>query len=359
MGPAMKDELNELFRERFAGHETPVDPALWDTIQAQLGPLPTPGEAGLKDLLQKRFSGHEVPVDPSAWANISSQLGHGAAAGAAAGAGLGPLGWAAASIGVLAIAGITYLFWNQTTVAKTPRTVAVERPAPEPAVTTAAPFVANEAAPVPIITEPASGPHTEVPLPVMDQVPQAATPKRAGSMSDPHSPDEPAQVIAGDRTIVGDQPVVGDQEPQGARLVEHIITELTTRVTEEVLAEAAQRSTLGESITTVDQDQLVVEPTLALQTELPKLYLPNTFTPNGDGVNDTYTVLDADAFERIMLRVYDVRNDRLVFNTNTNEPWNGDGCMDGYYLVAVEAMTTTGQLVTQGKVVWLTRNAMH
>ncbi len=147
-------------------------------------------------------------------------------------------------------------------------------------------------------------------------------------------------------------------EAEGAEIVENIITELTTRVTEEVLAEASQRSRLGiDSVVNTASSQDTQTP-VEVEEALPKLFLQNVFTPNGDGVNDTYfPVIEADAFERIMMRVYDVRNDRLVFNTTTNEPWSGDGCLDGYYLVAVEAITPDGRLVTQGKVVWLNRNA--
>lgn len=86
--------------------------------------------------------------------------------------------------------------------------------------------------------------------------------------------------------------------------------------------------------------------------------MPNTFTPNGDGVNDTYTV-DGDGYASIMLRVYSMKTNSLVFTTNSGQPWTGEGCEDGMYMVAMEAHTPDGRSTTEGKVVWLTRNRMN
>lgn len=339
----MKDELSRLIKERFDGHETDVDPGLWDAIQGQIGSEQlASSEEGLKDLFQDRFNGHEVPVDPAAWANISQQLGHGAAAG---GAGVGTLAWVAAAVGVVVIAGASFFYLDRNEVVQEISVPAIELPA----ATTSAPAAnaepeiieqVNPAAPVAQLSAEAI-----VSVQARAEIPAVAVPDPAEAQGP--SPVTVAEVLS------------PDVEPQGVRIVENIIAELTTRVTQDVLAEAAERNTMDESSTAPITDPSVAEVEPLPVRELPKLFLPNTFTPNGDGVNDTYTVLDASAFERIMLRVYDVRNDRLVFSTNMNEPWTGEGCMDGYYLVAVEAMTTTGELVTQGKVVWLTRNTMH
>ncbi|MCB0769174.1 MAG: gliding motility-associated C-terminal domain-containing protein, partial [Flavobacteriales bacterium] len=84
----------------------------------------------------------------------------------------------------------------------------------------------------------------------------------------------------------------------------------------------------------------------------------NTFTPNGDGINDRYEV-DMTGFKSLVLRVYSMKNDRLVFSTNAGAPWTGEGCEDGMYMVAVEAVTKDGKIISQGKVVWLTRNGTN
>lgn len=343
----MKDELSGLFRERFAGHEAPVDAGLWDAIQGQLGAGGSvTGEEGLKDLFQERFNGHEVPVDPGVWTSISSQIGHGVAATSVGSAGLGPLGWAATGIGVVAVAGMAYLF----TSAESTQTLVVEphvertaaAPEEEPA-TAASPFVAEQSEPAAAV--PGSTVRYEAPIAAPETAPKPISPS---AIPEPQPTAPP----------VGSEPARSDA--QGAVIVENIISELTTRVTQEVLAEAAQRNTLGTTTEGTQEAPPQAEVAEEEQDALPELFLHNAFTPNGDGVNDTYSaVIDPQSFERVMMRVYDVRNNRLVFSTNTNEPWTGDGCLDGYYLVAVEAVTPEGRLLTQGKVVWLNRNTVH
>ncbi len=341
----MKDELSQLFNERFTGHESPVDPGLWDAIQGQIGSEQlASSEEGLKDLFKERFNGHEIPVDPAVWSSISQQLGHGAAAG---GVGAGVFTWVAAAIGAVVIAGATYLYLDQNEVPLEAALPTTEMPAPAPS-----PVAPSHSAPA-MEVEPTVQPLAEVPSERVKEQPSV-------SPSAPTRVAEPApQVIVPEPSRSEAAPSNTSAGTEGAEIVENIIAELTTRVTEEVLAEAAERSIATNTLPTQVSEQAVPQLEALPERELPKLFLPNTFTPNDDGVNDTYTVFDADQFERVMMRVYDVRNDRLVFSTNTNQPWTGDGCLDGYYLVAVEAVTSEGELVTQGKVVWLNRNTMH
>ena len=69
----MSLEMNDLFRERFQGHESPVDPGAWDAIQSKLA-MGAPAADPVIKLFQEKFQGHEAPVDPSAWSNISLSL---------------------------------------------------------------------------------------------------------------------------------------------------------------------------------------------------------------------------------------------------------------------------------------------
>ncbi|MDX9751478.1 MAG: hypothetical protein RBT71_10395, partial [Flavobacteriales bacterium] len=73
---AMSD-LGELLRGRFDGHEVPVDPAVWEAVQARLAtaaPAAAP-EDGLNDLFRTRFKGHEVHVDPAVWNAVRGRIG--------------------------------------------------------------------------------------------------------------------------------------------------------------------------------------------------------------------------------------------------------------------------------------------
>lgn len=148
--------------------------------------------------------------------------------------------------------------------------------------------------------------------------------------------------------------VVTDHNPQ---LVESIISEMTAQAKAAADAEdeapAAVAGPEGE-----DQAVSLPEP-IARPADLPRMFLPNTFTPNGDGHNDQYTIGGGEHFDQILMRVYSVKDNRLVFSTNMNEPWTGSGCDEGYYLVAVEAIAPDKRLVTEGKVVFLNRSHVN
>lgn len=62
-----------------------------------------------------------------------------------------------------------------------------------------------------------------------------------------------------------------------------------------------------------------------------KLEIPNVFTPNGDGVNDYFTIKGLDQCNIRQLSVHN-RGGHIVFNSNNYENnWNGDNCPDGVY----------------------------
>ncbi len=349
-----KDSLNELFRQRFQGHEHPVDPGVWQAVQDQLiSPTAPVEQDGVAELFKDRFQGHEHPVDPALWQQISTQLGHQVAAGAASG-GIGSLGWAAAGLTAVLVSGAVYLSYTGTTaeqVAEVPVTSVVVEPLPEPEASV--PYVVEAEA-----QETIEGSATE---PAPDQASGPATVKtQAGEEAIPVAPMIQAEPE--------EQPLTEEPTPRriqeastpihGTQLVENIIQEMTTQVEQEVIAESRKNVPDSAPGNGTSEFTETLEPEVDPFTDLPVLYLPNTFTPNGDGINDTYEV-GGKEFGQMLIRVFDVKNNQLVFSTNTNEPWTGANCVDGYYLVAVEAQTLDGRLVTQGKVVWLNRNPLN
>lgn len=336
----MKDELNAFLQERFSVHESPVDPGLWQAIEARLDAIPpAPGDEAVDRLFKDRLEHAEMPVDPALWAQVSAQLGHTAAPAAGGSAWLGGWVWVAAGVGVLAVAGAVYL-WS----------------APEPGIELNTPIPAVAQEPLAEPTAPAD------PLPAAtggakpEATAQLAQEQRA-SVSEQRleeipvaapSQDVPLEEHAAERGVMEATPMVAEPR-RGAVLVERIISEATQQ------AHTVRHSPSGSGLAQASAEPETVSAPERSAAEEVKLFLPNTFTPNGDGVNDTYQVLNPEDFSRIATRVFAVRNDRLVFRTDQNEPWTGEGCQDGYYVVAVEAIGHDGQLVTQGKVVWLTR----
>ena len=137
--------------------------------------------------------------------------------------------------------------------------------------------------------------------------------------------------------------------------MDHIIAEITDKVEEEVRTSTPPLGS-GSNPQNLTATAPIEEPVLS--APIAKPFMPNTFTPNNDGVNDHY-VVPMEGFTSMLLRVYSLKNNQLVFSTNSGEPWTGANCEDGMYLVAVEAMTTDGRVVSEGKVVWLNRTGMN
>jgi len=72
----------------------------------------------------------------------------------------------------------------------------------------------------------------------------------------------------------------------------------------------------------------------------PEIFIPNTFTPNGNGVNDTWNIPASAAYPGFELFVYD-RYGQLIFHT-TNTPVSWDGtykgtpCSNGVYTYLIK-----------------------
>ena len=345
----MRPDLRDIFQERLAGHEIPVDPAAWQVIQAKIGSMA--GAEGLQEVFQDKFNGHEVDVDPSVWNAISSQIGQGAIAGSAGGA---IIGWAAAGLGALVV--VTGIYFASTPAQEdlAQVTPAIERQVEQtPSIGPEIPAVIEEVAEeeAPVAEEETVAPiEKKVNEVKKDAVPVTITrPERKTSIvTGPSIPVGTATVATTTSSVRTNQFPIG--EPEGKAVVENMIQEIEESVKRDALISGAPDPAGPPPPAEMPAETELVDPPAT--TDLPDLHLPNTFTPNGDGINDTYTV-DMTGFTRMFIRVYSLQNDGLVFSTDTNEPWDGAHCEKGYYLVAIEALAEDGRLVTKGKAVWL------
>ena len=348
----MKDDLSRLFRERFQGHEAPVDPALWQVIEARLLTAAPPSDP-VNDIFRQRFEHHEVEPDPAVWENISSKLGHTATAGSGM---LGGFGWVAAGLtGALAIGAVVLA-------------LTLGPDAPVTAEATAEPIEQTEAK-----AHPAA--HPVEPAPEMTMAPtEAPAPpsigqvkKQAGRITQAAAPLRASTDASTDPPLPATADPLADTEEE--QVVEHIIQELTEQVKQQVAAEESLRQSalLPTPVTATEPEVDTAEPAAPASASRPRLLMPNTFTPNGDGVNDTYKVVADASLSNALIRVYSIQTNQLVFSGNMGGGtgsgeivlWDGANCADGMYLVAVEATTLDGQVISDGKVVWLNRIPMN
>lgn len=65
--------------------------------------------------------------------------------------------------------------------------------------------------------------------------------------------------------------------------------------------------------------------------------VPNVFTPNGDGINDTFFVIGLHP-NKWKMTVYNRYGKRSYYNENYDNSWNGEGLSDGIYFFLLEHM---------------------
>ncbi len=89
------------------------------------------------------------------------------------------------------------------------------------------------------------------------------------------------------------------------------------------------------------------------------LFIPNAFTPNGDGVNDLWKIR-ADGIKQVEIGIYDRWGNLLYLSQNPNEGWdgkdqNGNALAEGVYVYVVKVEFLNGKEITRAGSVTLIR----
>jgi len=76
-----------------------------------------------------------------------------------------------------------------------------------------------------------------------------------------------------------------------------------------------------------------------------QFFIPNSFTPNQDSHNETFYVHGADA-DKIKSIIIFNRWGEKIYETNNNEPWDGNNCQNGIYAYSIRTHNQhyTGQI---------------
>jgi gliding motility-associated-like protein len=81
-------------------------------------------------------------------------------------------------------------------------------------------------------------------------------------------------------------------------------------------------------------------------SEETRITFPSAFTPNGDGLNDTYRPLISNEVSQYMLSIYNRKNQLVFQTTHPDEAWDGNYCgtpqPHGAYLCLIRYTTDNG-----------------
>ncbi len=365
----MSDQLIELLRDRFHGHEMDVPPGTWEQVTGQMAA--SSGE-GLRESLQDKFQGHEVQVDPSVWANINAQIGSGAVSGTSI-----PTGWIAAGVAAVVITAGVFL-WNNPATEKRPLVTNVpqislnEVPVIEsqPSATTAEPTVASAGA---TLEEQApKAPPTEAsPAPMV----VAKATKEEVQQEESLTPEHAAQKNEAQNVV----PYKAQHEPDMQTPVKLPITPVTVdhgsnsepandRASAEpaigsipyIRVEAKDESSQESSTSVPENDTFVWDD--PFQADITSdIFIPNAITPNGDRWNEQLEIKASIEYAKVDVRVFAARSGSLVFHSNNlADMWdgtlpNGNIAEEGYYSCVVLLTDKNGETHVKSMVVKLFR----
>jgi gliding motility-associated-like protein len=87
-----------------------------------------------------------------------------------------------------------------------------------------------------------------------------------------------------------------------------------------------------------------IESVYMLETFIP-IQVPNAFTPNGDGLNDTFKpVVNAELVHRFNMTIYNKWGQRIFETTNATEGWDGKDVLPGVYNWVISYSNVVGKV---------------
>jgi gliding motility-associated-like protein len=88
----------------------------------------------------------------------------------------------------------------------------------------------------------------------------------------------------------------------------------------------AGRTSFNIKINVTDRDGNVLEKVFTitrLRKSLDEIEIYNTFTPNGDGINDTWGVPQLAFYSGVRIQVFEKSGERVFYTENPQIRWNG------------------------------------
>ncbi len=265
----------------------------------------------IKELFAKGLQDHHVSVDPALWSSISSSIGAGSAK-----AGLGILTKVLIGVAASSIVGVAAYLTVQTTQTE-PKKINQEQKfnTPQPNKNPSRSIQTENS----IKSNTAHQTIVEVHIPPTDNT----------ALDNQHTQNQVVSV----QDAIKQPPVLQDH------LLSNSIVPVSTQNPTPIASQSA--NTLLTTPTST-QNQVVNQ---VQETEKPiRIVLPNVFTPNGDGKNETLQV-DWNEFEVLdfSIVVLDTKNNVVFKNNDPNFQWNGtsqggEKLAAGYYIYFVTGL---------------------
>jgi gliding motility-associated-like protein len=299
----------------------------------------------IKDLFREKLQSHEVMPSKAVWSNVSSSLGHSAASASGLGAS-SILKIAAVAVGVTTAGVASYFYFNseESSPKVTEKIVLQEEVLDEP--------LSSETLEVEQKDKSSSEPIIQSETPTISN-------RQISEVKDQESqPDLTAQESL---PVSNPSEKQADFDVQENTITENVITSPSS--VEETESVEENESLVNNVLDTPEVLEQEIIPALELdEVVLPAkeiIVLPNIFTPNGDRVNDLFSIEMSEKSE-FQIIVLDAKN-QIVFKSNdSNFEWDGTllsgaPAPAGNYLYYFSAKDMAGNDVTKSSMLKIQR----
>ncbi|MDG1735406.1 MAG: gliding motility-associated C-terminal domain-containing protein [Crocinitomicaceae bacterium] len=299
----------------------------------------------IKDLFREKLQSHEVMPSEAVWSNVSSSLGHSAASASGLGAS-SILKIAAVAVGVTTAGVASYFYFNseESSPKVTEKIVLQEEVLDEP--------LSSETLEVEQKDKSSSEPIIQSETPTISN-------RQISEVKDQESqPDLTAQESL---PVSIPSEKQADFDVQENTITENIITSPSSlEETEPVEENVSLVNNVLETPEVLEQEIIqALESDEAVLPAEENIVLPNIFTPNGDRVNDLFSIEMSEKSE-FQIIVLDAKN-QIVFKSNdSNFEWDGTMLSGapapaGNYLYYFSAKDMAGNDVTKSSLLKIQR----
>jgi len=299
----------------------------------------------IKDLFREKLQSHEVMPSKAVWSNVSSSLGHSAASASGLGAS-SILKIAAVAVGVTTAGVASYFYFNseESSPKVTEKIVLQEEVVDEP--------LSSETLEVEQKDKSSSEPNIQSETPTISN-------RQISEVKDQESqPDLTAQESL---PVSNPSEKQADFDVQENTITENVITSPSS--VEETESVEENESLVNNVLDTPEVLEQEIIPALesdeVVQPAKENIVLPNIFTPNGDRVNDLFSI-DMSEKSEFQIIVLDAKN-QIVFKSNdSNFEWDGTMLSGapapaGNYLYYFSAKDMAGNDVTKSSMLKIQR----
>lgn len=131
------------------------------------------------------------------------------------------------------------------------------------------------------------------------------------------------------------------------RVITWTMTELQARASSELIfsVKATEHGTITNlaRITSIEKDSNPVNNVSIDYKELPGMTIPNVFTPNGDGRNDTFSIPDLTQYKDNELMIVNRWGTNVYQTKNYQNSWTGDMLDEGTYFYSLKVVNNKGK----------------